>query len=130
MVAGLLSPFGPPSQILGMIASGSLALCVDSRILTEYSDVLHRPKFPFHTDHIQALMDQITARGFIVAGRPLAVRLPDPTDEVFLQAALAGKARCLITGNLKHFLLSSRQGMRVMTPRDFLEWYRKRTIPS
>lgn len=129
LVAGLLSPFGPPGQILGMIASGSLALCFDARVLTEYYDVLHRPKFPFHDDHIQALLDHITATGIIVAGTPLPIRLPDPADEVFLQAALAGKARCLITGNLKHFPLTSRQGMRIMAPRDFLEWYRK-TIRS
>lgn len=129
VVAGLLSPFGPPGQILGMIASASHALCFDARILTEYSDVLRRPKFPFHDDPIQALMDHITATGIIVAGTPLPVRLPDPADEVFLQAALAGKARCLITGNLKHFPLPSRQGMRIMAPRDFLEWYRK-TIQS
>ena len=127
LVAGLLSPFGPPGQVSGMIASSSLALCVDARILTEYSDVLRRPKFPFHDDHIQALLDHITATGIIVAGGPLPVRLPDPADEVFLEAALAGKARCLITGNLKHFPLPAQQGVRIMAPRDFLEWYRQTT---
>ncbi len=40
LVAGLLSPFGPPGEIVRMIVAGSLSLCFDARILSEYSDVL------------------------------------------------------------------------------------------
>lgn len=127
LVAGLLSPFGPPGEIVRMIASGSLSLCWDARILTEYQDVLSRPKFRFDQDHVVALLGQVHAQGMTVAGNPLPETLPDFTDQPFLEVALAGQAQCLITGNLKHFPASKRQGMTVFSPSQFIEFYRKPT---
>jgi len=125
LVAGLLSPFGPPGEILRMIASGTLRLCFDARILTEYEGVLARPKFRFSAEHTQALMEHIQAEGFSVASSPLPVRLPDPSDEPFLESAVAGKADCLITGNTRHFPSARRQGVPILSPREFLDYYRK-----
>ncbi len=111
-----------------MIASGTLWLCFDARIVAEYAQVLGRPKFPFRQDHIRTLLEQIKAAGLVVASNPLPSSLPDPADEPFLEAALTGHAQCLITGNLKHFPPSLRQGMRVLTPGDFLEFYRQSVL--
>lgn len=124
LIAGLLSPFGLPGEIIRMIATGTLRVCYDARILTEYDEVLARPRFRFHPGHVQALFDQIKAEGLSVAGHPLPTRLPDPTDEPFLETALAGKADCLITGNAKHFPFGKRQGIAVLSPREFLDRYR------
>jgi uncharacterized protein len=88
LIAGLLSPFGPPGEILRMVASGTLRLCFDARILTEYEEVLARPKFRFNAGQTQALMEHIQAEGFSVAGAPLLLRLPDPSDEPFLESAM------------------------------------------
>ncbi|MGE3978796.1 MAG: putative toxin-antitoxin system toxin component, PIN family [Nitrospira sp.] len=126
LVAGLLSPFGPPGEIVRMIASGALRIYYDARILTEYDEVLTRPRFRFHPEHVQALLGQIKAEGLSVAGHPLPIRLPDPTDEPFLEVALAGKADCLITGNTKHFPFGKHHGVAVLSPREFLDRYRKR----
>ncbi len=127
LVSGLLSPFGHPGEAVRMIAAGSLSLLYDARIMAEYIQVLKRPKFSFSPDHIAALLDHVKAVGFIVAADPLSVRLPDEEDEAFLEVALAGRAECLITGNLKHFPSAARQGMRVLTPAEFLDFYRQRT---
>lgn len=125
LVAGLLSPFGPPGEIVRMVASGSLSLCFDARLLTEYADVLNRSRFPFKPDEIHALLEQIKAEGEIVASDPLLEELPDPADHPFLEVALAGGARCLITGNAKHFPAAKCQGMQVLSPAQCLEFYRK-----
>lgn len=127
LVSGLLSPFGAPAEVVRLIARGSLFLCYDVRILTEYADVLSRPKFSFPAEQIQAPLDQIRAVGHSVASDPLALELPDPDDEPFLATAMAGNARCLITGNTKHFPSSRRQGMAVLSPGEFIELYRKTT---
>lgn len=127
LVAGLLSPFGPPGEILRMIASGAASVCYDARILTEYADVLGRPKFHFDLEQVRVLLEQIRLDGLSVAGTPLASRLPDPTDEPFLEAALAGDAACVITGNSTHFPASKRQGMAVLSPADFLDLYRQQS---
>lgn len=127
LVAGLLSPFGPPGEIVRMIASGTLRLCFDARILTEYGEVLARPKFQFSSEQTRALLEQIKTEGLSVAGDPLPARLPDPTDEPFLEAAVAGEADCLITGNIKHFPSAKRQGAVVLSPSEFLDYFRKQT---
>ncbi|MBH0190577.1 MAG: putative toxin-antitoxin system toxin component, PIN family [Nitrospira sp.] len=122
LVAGLLSPFGPPGEILRIIASGTVRLFFDARILMEYEEVLARPKFRFNAEHTRALMDHIQTEGFSVAGNPLPVRLPDPGDEPFLESAVAGDADCLITENTRHFPSRQRQGMTVLSPREFLDY--------
>ena len=130
LVAGLLSPFGPPGEIIRMVASGTLSLCFDARILSEYAEVLKRPKFQFEQEQIHIVLDQIRAEGEAVASKPLSLRLPDESDEPFLEAALAGNVECLITGNLKHFPISRCQNMHILSPSGFLAYYRKEARPA
>ncbi len=125
LVAGLLSPFGPCAQIVRMVSSGELTLCLDARILSEYDEVLHRPKFRFRIDKIAALLDYIEHTGIIAASAPLPDALPDPNDQPFLEVAVAGQAACLITGNRVHFPAKHCQGVTVFSPSDFLAFYRK-----
>jgi putative PIN family toxin of toxin-antitoxin system len=125
LVSGVLSPFGQPGEVIRMIVAGSLSLLYDARIMTEYAHVLKRPKFSLNPEHVEALLDHVKAEGVIVASDPLFVRLPDKEDEAFLEVALAGHAQCLITGNLKHFPAAARQGMRILSPAEFLDLYRQ-----
>ena len=124
LVSGLLSPYGPPGEIVRMVSSGVLSLCFDARILSEYTEVLRRPKFSFRAEEIEALLEQIQSKGRVVASVPLTRRLADPYDEAFLEVALAGKVGMLVTGNLKHYP-SSLHSVKVVSPAVFLENYRK-----
>jgi len=126
IVSGLLSPFSSPGEIVRMIASGDLQLCYDARILSEYQDVLARKKFPFDQIHVEDLLEQIKACGYVSTGNPLSKRLPDINDEPFLEVALGGKAEYLVTGNLKHYPVSKREGMLIVSPSEFIEIYRKK----
>jgi uncharacterized protein len=127
LVSGLLSPYGPPGEIARLVSSGSVVLCLDARILAEYEAVLSRPRFAFDPDAVAALLDYIDFRGEVVAAPPLAKRLPDPDDEPFLEVAVASRADCLITGNVRHFPAPGRAGATVLTPAEFLEVYRSAT---
>lgn len=130
LVAGLLSPFGPCGKVVRMVSSGELILCFDARILSEYHDVLRRPKFRFEHDKVAALMDYIEYRGQIVAASPLPHSLPDPDDEPFLEIALSGDAEYLITGNHAHYPPSLCKGARVLSPANFLNKYSKQLKPK
>lgn len=125
LVAGLLSPFGPCAEIVRMISSGELTSFFDARILSEYSEVLCRPKFRFDVDRVVALLEHIEYRGHIVSASPLSRPLPDASDEPFLEIAVAGRAVCLVTGNRAHFPAKLCQGVAVVSPGDFLRFYRK-----
>jgi uncharacterized protein len=124
LVSGLLQAFGPSGQIVRLVASGDLVLYLDSRILDEYQEVLLREKFGFDPERVEALLEEIRASGIPVSARPLAIRLPDPDDEPFLEVAVTGGARCLVTGNIKHYPAEARAGVEVLSPRSFIELYR------
>ena len=125
LVSGLLSPYGPPGEIVRLVAIGNLNLCYDARILGEYREVLLRPAFPFSIDQVAMLLNQVETNGHLIGTRPLPKSLPDRDDEVFLAIALAGRAEYLVTGNLRHYPAKSRQGVKVVLPARFLELYRK-----
>ena len=128
LVSGLLSPFGPPGEIVRLITTGTVRVCYDARILGEYRQVLQRPGFSFSQVQVETVLAQLEADGDLVTARPLPERLPDPDDEVFLAVALAGQAYCLVTGNLRHYPEPRRQGVQVLSPRAFLELYRKMPV--
>ena len=93
LVSGLLAPFGPPGAIVRMVVSGALILCVDARVLSEYHDVLRRPRFDFDEDAVAALMDYLEATADTAAAVPLAKRLPDTDDEALLEVAIESRHR-------------------------------------
>jgi len=126
IVAGLLSPFGPCGDIVRMVFSGTLTLCIDARVLSEYREVLERPKFGFDHDKVAAILDYITHHSSVVASTPLSHPLPDPDDEPFLEIAVSGGAAYLVTGNAVHFPCNSCQGVAVVSPSDFLKPTMKR----
>ncbi len=128
LVAGLLSPFGPPGEIVRMVSSGELTLCLDARVLSEYAEVLRRPKFGFDEDAVAALLDYVEYRGLMVASSPLPEALPDTDDEPFLEIALACGAEYLVTGNLVHFPETLCCGVTVVSPAEFVSAYRERPV--
>ena len=130
LVAGLLTPFGSCGEIVRMVSSGELTLSLDARILTEYQEVLDRPKFKFDKDKIAALLDHIEHRGVIVASSPLPQPLPDIDDEPFLEVAIATRSICIVTGNQVHFPTELCQGVMVLSPSDFLVFYKKQHMTT
>lgn len=124
LVSGILSPHGPPGRILALVASGELILCHDARILVEYAEVLHRPRFGFDPARVDLLLHQIVAEGERTTAVPLDSALPDVDDEPFLEIAAA--ADCpLVTGNLRHYPDDERGNVRVLPPADYLRELRK-----
>jgi putative PIN family toxin of toxin-antitoxin system len=121
LVAGLLSPFGRCGDIVRMVSSGNLTLCIDARVLCEHREVLERPKFGFDHDKIAPILDYIEHHGWVVASTPLSRPLRDPDDEPFLEIAVSGGADYLVTGNAAHFPPELCQGVHVVSPADFLK---------
>ncbi|MFH2219827.1 MAG: putative toxin-antitoxin system toxin component, PIN family [Pseudomonadota bacterium] len=130
LVSGLLTPFGPGGEIVRMVSAGKLVLCLDARILLEYQEVLYRPKFKFNKKHIHTLPDFIKQYGQFVSSIPLNKRIPDPDDEPFLEVSISAKVSCLITGNIPHFPHSSRQRIKILSPSEFLDFYRNQSEDS
>jgi putative PIN family toxin of toxin-antitoxin system len=125
VVSGLLSPYGPPAEIVRLVAAGELPVCYDARIIAEYREVLHRSAFGFDERDVEWFLDQLVRDGESVASRSLGTRLPDPDDEPFLEVAVASSADALVTGNIRHFPETLRHGVLVCTPAAFIETLRE-----
>jgi predicted nucleic acid-binding protein len=106
---------------LQSISEERLPAAYNAAMLEEYQDVLLRPKFSIISRKALQLLRIIEAKWQFVIAPPLESHLPDPHDAPFLETALAIRADALITGNLRHFPLSARQGIKVVNPREFLE---------
>lgn len=129
LVSGIITPFGPCGEINHAVVAGKVSLCADARIVAEYNDVLRRPRLhlaAIPTDALLAYIDR-TAEYFSTA--PLPSSLPDRRDEPFLEVALAARADCVVTGNLRHFPAALRCGVPVLSPTEFLEFLRSGNPP-
>jgi putative PIN family toxin of toxin-antitoxin system len=126
LVVGMLTPFGTCGEIVRMLTSGDLKLCVDARMLFEYQDVLRRSIFDIDPGMIDVIMEYIENSAEICPASPLPISLPDNDDEPFLEVAISARADCLVTGNLKHFPARCRSGVRVLSPREFLDFFKGR----
>jgi len=123
-VSGLISPFGPPGQLLDALLNRRLKIAYDDRLLLEYREVLQRPRFGFDPKRLQSIFDIMLFQEQV---SPLPWALPpspDPDDTMFLEVAAAADAP-LVSGNLKHFPPDCRGAVIVMTPAEFLATMRR-----
>ena len=120
-VSGVIRPFSKPAAILRLAASGTLHMAYDLRLISEYREVLSRPKFGMASDVLDGLLLQIQEEGTPVVASPLGFRLSDPDDEAFLEVALSAGAQALITGNKRHFPKKAYGEVRITSPAEFLE---------
>ncbi len=91
---------------------------VDSFIIEEYKDVLHRPKF--HLENIaDDILESFLKNAVHITTSPTFIELPDKDDVVFydVMQTYQEKTAYLVTGNLKHFPPSP----YIVSPRKFLE---------
>ena len=96
-------------------------------LFLEYEDVLSRVEqrsvHGMSLGEVQTMLD-VLARLVV----PVEVRfqwrpqLLDADDEMVLEAAMNGRADCIVTHNVRHFAsIEKRLGMRVLIPRDALK---------
>ena len=121
IVSGILKPYGNTASLLRLVADGTIQLAYDLRILAEYRDVLHRPKFNFAKEDVASFLDQIEMEGVLVSAKPSKYPLPDPNDEPFLEVALSAGVIAIVTGNKRHFQRKKYEGVKILSPTEFLE---------
>ena len=119
-VSGLLKETGSPAVIVNHLLTGRLKAAYDLRIISEYREVLKRPKFSFKPVEIDALLNYIEAEGVLVYPDSLALALPDTTDLPFLEVACSIDSKILVTGNNRHFPESISQQAKILSPAELL----------
>ena len=115
---------GPPYQILKAWRDGRVQLLVPPSILDEYQRIGTQLALQFRDVDLKPFLDLLTVQAEIV----LAPTLPpvihdDPSDDKFLEAAVAGNASYIISGDNHLLTLSEFQRIQILKPRDFAQRY-------
>ncbi len=122
LVSGIINPHGPPGRIVDLLRAGELRLAVDDRILSEYADVLRRPRLEpyFAGQDVAQILVYLRSNSDRQIATTRIAGLPDEHDAPFLELAKAAGA-ILVTGNLKHFPARKRSGVTVESPTAFVK---------
>lgn len=121
IVSALLSPYSYSSQVLRSVLTKKIDIALDSRIISEYREVLMRPKFDFELDNVKIITDYLYDIAEKVIAPPVSISLPDPDDKMFYEVAISSNAEYLITGNKKHFPKSICKDIKIISPKEFCE---------
>lgn len=127
LVAGLRSRLGASNRVLAMVAERRCVPLISTSMFLEYQDVLLRAEHRLATG-----MGEEDVAGFLAAlasaAEPVDVhfqwrpQLPDPSDELVLEAAVNARADAIVTHNVRDFEPATRIfGIAVMTPARLLE---------
>ncbi len=82
--------------------------------------VLRRPELGIDPADVDHVMELVRRTALPIVAPPLPANLPDPDDLPFLEVASAAGA-VLVTGNARHFPAEACEGVRVLSPAEFLE---------
>jgi putative PIN family toxin of toxin-antitoxin system len=124
LVAGLKSRRGASFQLLTLAGAGDFEHCLSVGLLFEYESTLNRPGLipNLSRRRLNAILDYLCASAHCqkihYLWRPA---LPDPGDDLVLEVAVAGECDTIVTYNVRDFAGIERFGIRVQTPREFLE---------
>lgn len=121
VVSAALTPGGVCARIMQHAIEGNFRMAWDNVMLTEYREVLSRPRFKLSPPAVRRLLAALPASGFR-AGAAIRLNLPDPADLPFLAVACATDERIIVTGNPRHFPKATLRslGVKVFSPRQAL----------
>ena len=92
----------PTVRLLDYVVDERIVLLYNDEILSEYDEVLHRSKFNFSEERIQAVLDLLKT-GLHLDRTASSETFPAPDDRVFYEVALSHDDSYVVTGNLRHF---------------------------
>jgi putative PIN family toxin of toxin-antitoxin system len=127
VVSAFRSRHGASYRLLGLVAERRLVPLVTTALFLEYEEVLKRPEQREITGLSLRQLDAALA-ALAAAMEPVEVRftwrpqLPDPDNEMVLDAAVNGQADALVTHNLADFSVTApRFGLVVLPPGELLK---------
>ncbi len=102
---------------------GKFTVIVTTDIVSEYFEVLNRPKFGLKQETIDRITQYIYQFSeFVVPEEQIRFLEDDPKDDKFIEAAIAGKVDFIVSGD-KHLLaIKEFRSIPIVSGREFLEW--------
>lgn len=124
IVAALRSRRGRSNRLVSLIGAQRFVTVISVPLVLEYEDAALRQldSLVYTADEVREILDFICwaaePQAIYYLWRPL---LPDPKDDLVLEAAVAGRCDTIVTFNERDFRGAEQFGIRIQTPRRFLE---------
>lgn len=120
LLTALKSSLGTSYRLLSMVQDNHFEIHISAPLIAEYESVLKRGHLALSDQQIDDIIDFICTKAIhhkiYYLWRPV---LKDPDDDFLLELAVKTRAM-IVTWNLADFKQAANFGIRVMTPRDFL----------
>ena len=102
--------------------AGKFLMIVSEEIVSEYLEVLQRSKFHLRPRTIAVIIARVYRKAEFVSPQEQVTNIqPDPKDNRFLEAAIAGKVDLIVSGD-KHLLdLKEFRSVQIITGREFMD---------
>jgi uncharacterized protein len=115
---------GPPARILGAWKNQGLQMLLSRHIFDEYRRVAAVLSSEFPTVNIVPIIELVAIYGRFVDTQSFDISVcEDPDDDKFLECAVAGKCKTIVSGD-KHLLkLTGYKGIAILSPRNFVDKY-------
>jgi putative PIN family toxin of toxin-antitoxin system len=113
---------GRLASLLDLWDAEQYILVVSDEIVREYVEVLHRPKLGLQPGQIDAVVALVLqAAEFVTPAIQASAIVADADDNKFVDAAVAGGAHYLVSGDHHLLDLKSFQGVHITAAREFIE---------
>ena len=124
LVSALIRPHGTTGEVLRLLRDGRFTAVYSTDLLVEIIDVLGRPtlhsKYHIQPEDISVLINLIRLRGDLVVPVRRVTACRDPKDDKFLEAAVAGEADCIVSGDADLLDLTPFEDIPILRPAEFL----------
>lgn len=113
IVSALLNPQGSCYVFFNSVLAGAYDVVVSEKIISEYEEVLTRPRFGFDKEDIVFILEWFKSHALFVEVNEdsyLTDEVIDKKDLPFYVVAKATKSR-LVTGNIKHYPIEEMRTM-------------------
>jgi putative PIN family toxin of toxin-antitoxin system len=126
LVSGLVAKGGAPRQILDAWLEGQYTLVTSLYLVEELAHVLSYPRIAkrlhLGEEELVAIMAALLSKAELTPGH---LHLPgvtrDPKDDAVVACAKEGEADYIVSGDQDLLVLGEYEGIRVITPRQFVE---------
>jgi uncharacterized protein len=109
--------------ILDIWKTHKFTLIVSNEILDEYLEVLNRPKFHLSQEVITEVFAFLFAYAeFVVPHEAIHAIPDDPSDNKFIETAIAGQAERIVSGDSHLLTLKTFRDIPIISANEFLDW--------
>ena len=126
-ISAVLGDKGYPGKIERLWENYELSIAISEPIFEELGRVILyeriRKRHQWSFTKIEKYLTRLRKFAIMTPGTtPANVIENDPTDNMFFSCAVEAKADYIISGNIRHVLkITEYEGIRVVSPRDFIE---------